>query len=71
MGFWIIGFIDRLHIVTTNNCNTIANSHTLRITAANPSHFAFTSRFQVTDLNNGDSSASMLTSVLSGEFPAT
>jgi hypothetical protein len=32
---------------------------------------AFISRFLVTDLNNEDSPASVLTSLLSGEYPAT
>jgi hypothetical protein len=27
-----IGFIDNLQVVTTNNCNTIADFHTLQIT---------------------------------------
>jgi hypothetical protein len=34
---WIgleVGFIDHLQIVTTGNCNTIANLHTLQITTA-------------------------------------
>jgi hypothetical protein len=35
------------------------------------SQFAFTSRFLVTDLNNEDSPASVLTLLLSGEYPAT
>jgi hypothetical protein len=35
MGFrLVIGFIEHLQIVTTNNCSTIANSHTLQFTAA-------------------------------------
>jgi hypothetical protein len=29
----VIGFIERLQIVTTNNYSTIANSHTLLFTA--------------------------------------
>jgi hypothetical protein len=61
------GFIDDLHtpVATTNNYNAIANPH------AKSSRFAFTSRFLVTGFNNGDSSASVLTSLLSGEYPAT
>jgi hypothetical protein len=53
-----VGFFDHLQVVTTNNYNTIANFHTLQITAAHAKSFqcAFTSRFPVTDLNNGDSS---------------
>jgi hypothetical protein len=38
---------------------------------AKPSQFSFTSRFLVTDLNNEDSPVSVLTSLLSGEYPAT
>jgi hypothetical protein len=57
-----IGFIDHLYVVTTNNYNTIANFHTLQITIAHTKSFqcAVTSRFPVTDLNKGDSSASVL-----------
>jgi hypothetical protein len=32
---------------------------------------ALTRRFLATDFNNGDSSASVLTSLLSGEYPTT
>jgi hypothetical protein len=48
-------------------------SHILHITRAHAksSQFAFTIHFLVTDLNDGDSSASVLTSLLSGEYPAT
>jgi hypothetical protein len=69
----VIGFIDNFRIVITSNCNAIANLHNLPITTANakPSQSVFTSRFPVTDLNNGDSSASVLALILSGEYPAT
>jgi hypothetical protein len=69
----VIGFIDYLQIVTASNYNTIASLHTLQITAvhAKPSQSASTSRFQVSDLNNGESSALVLTSLLSGEYPTT
>jgi hypothetical protein len=30
----VIGFIEHLQIVTTNNCSTITNSHTLQLTTA-------------------------------------
>jgi hypothetical protein len=68
-----IVFTDDLHIVTTSNYISIANFHNLQITTveAKPSQSASTSRFPVTDLNNGDSSASALTSLLSGEYPTT
>jgi hypothetical protein len=68
-----IGFIDHLQIVTTRNYNAIANCHTLQITAAHvkPLQSVFTCRFPVIDLNNGDSSASVLTLLLSGEYPTT
>jgi hypothetical protein len=51
------GVLDlRLEVVTTNNYNTIANFYTLQIATAHANSFqpAFTSRFQVTDINNGD-----------------
>jgi hypothetical protein len=58
-------------MVTTNKYNAIANLHNLQISTAHvkPSQSAFTSRFPVTDLKNGDSSTSVLTSLLSGERP--
>jgi hypothetical protein len=57
-------FVNRLQIVTTSNYGDTA----LQITRAhtNSSQFAFTSRFLVTDLNNGDSAASVLTSLPAG-----
>jgi hypothetical protein len=70
-----VEFIDHLYIqlVTTSNYSTIANLHSSQITKAQakPSQSAFTSRFLVTDFNNGDSSTSMLTSLLSGEYPTS
>jgi hypothetical protein len=30
----VIGFIDNLQLVTTTNCNAIANSHILQFTTA-------------------------------------
>jgi hypothetical protein len=58
---------------TTSNYSAIANLDTLQITTARAksSQSAFTSRFLVTDLNSGDSSASVLTSLVSGEYPTT
>jgi hypothetical protein len=57
---------------TTSNYSTIANLHNSQTTAANTkSSQSFTNRFPVTDLNNEDSSASVLTSLLSGEFEHT
>jgi hypothetical protein len=54
-------FIDNLKVVTTNNSNTIADVHILKITAANTKSFpacsAFTRRFLVTASNNGYFSA--------------
>jgi hypothetical protein len=54
-------------LVTTSNYNAIANPHTLQITIthASSSQFGFTSRVLVTDINNGDSSASVLSLLLS------
>jgi hypothetical protein len=50
-----------------------ANPHTLQINRANAksSHFVFTCRSLVTDLNNEDSSVSVFGSLLLGEYPAT
>jgi hypothetical protein len=58
------GFIDHLYIPlgTTSNYSAIADLHALQITATNtkhsPARSAFSSRFLVTDVNSGDSSAS-------------
>jgi hypothetical protein len=56
--------------VTTSNYSVIVNLHTLQITRAQakPSQSVFTSRHLVTDLNNVDTSDSVLTSILSGEY---
>jgi hypothetical protein len=35
----VIGFIDPLKFVTTNNYNTIANFHTLQVTIAHAKSF--------------------------------
>jgi hypothetical protein len=55
-----IGFIDHFTIwlVTTLNYSAIANFQSLQITTAHTKSFqsAFTSRFPITDLNNGHSS---------------
>jgi hypothetical protein len=67
MGF---GLVTRLiahfdtRLVTTSNYSANANLHTLQITRAHAeSSQSFTSHFLVTNLNNGDSSASMLMSL--------
>jgi hypothetical protein len=54
-----------------NNYCTTANLHTLHINKAHakPSQSASTSRVPVADLHNGDYSASVLTSLMSGEYP--
>jgi hypothetical protein len=51
----------------------IDNLNAVQITRveAKSSRSAFASRFQVTDPNNGDSSASVLTSLLCGEYATT
>jgi hypothetical protein len=68
----VIGFIEHLQLVIISNYSAIANLHTLQITRAQAKpQSAFTVRFRVTDLNNGNSSASVLTSLLSGEYPTT
>jgi hypothetical protein len=50
----VIGFIEHLQMMTTSNYNALANSCTRVLTAARTksSHYAFTSRFLVTDPNN-------------------
>jgi hypothetical protein len=70
---WRLDLLTTYRSLTTSNYSAIANLHILQITTAHakPSQSAFTSRFLVTDLNNGDSSASVLTSLLSGEYPTT
>jgi hypothetical protein len=59
-----IGFIEHINtwLVTTLNYSAIANLHDLQITTAHITSFqsVVISRFPVTDLNNGDSSASVL-----------
>jgi hypothetical protein len=74
MGFQLeIGFTDHLQFVTASNYNTIGNLQTLQITTAHAksSHSASSSCFLVTGHNNGDSSPSVLTLLLSGEYPTT
>jgi hypothetical protein len=71
MGFGLkIGFIDHFNtqLVTTINYNGITDLHTLQITTAHAKSIqsAFSSCFPVTGLNNGDSSASVLTSLSTG-----
>jgi hypothetical protein len=68
MGFGLVtGFFEHLYmqLITASNYSAIANVHTLYITSAHTksSQSAFTSCFLVMDLNNGDSSASVLTSL--------
>jgi hypothetical protein len=50
---------------------TIADFRTLQSLHAKSSQSAFTSRFLVKDLNNEDSPACVLMSLLSSEYPAT
>jgi hypothetical protein len=58
---------------TTSTYNAIADPNTLQITTACAKYFqsALISRFLVTNLNTGDSSAYVVTSLLSGEYPTT
>jgi hypothetical protein len=66
----VIQFIDHLQIKIRSNYGAIAILHTLQITAARTKpQSAFTSLFPVTDLKNGDSSGSVLTSLLSSKYP--
>jgi hypothetical protein len=59
--------------VTTLNYSAIANLHISQITTAHakPSQFAVSSSFPATASNNRDASASVLMSLLSGEYPTT
>jgi hypothetical protein len=63
-------FIDHLYtwLRTTSTHNAIADIYILQITREHtkPSQSAFTSRFLVMDLNNGDSSASVVTPLPAG-----
>jgi hypothetical protein len=76
-GFGLVNaFIDHLFTPprTTSNYSAITNLHTLRITTAvaEPQSFIkFPSRCLVRALNIGDSSAFVLTPLLSGEYPTT
>jgi hypothetical protein len=60
-----IGFIDYFNIQLVTKNDAVTELNTLQITRAHAksSQSAFTSRFLVTDINNGDSSASVLTSL--------
>jgi hypothetical protein len=62
------GFIDHLQMVTISNYGVITNFHTSQITGAHAksSQSPFTSRFVVTDLNNGESTASLPMSLSAG-----
>jgi hypothetical protein len=70
-------FIDHLYppLRTTSNYSAIADLHTLQITTESTKHFpaycVFTSRSLATASNSEDSSASVLTSLRSGEYPKT
>jgi hypothetical protein len=66
IGYWIYWPLTRLG--TRSTYNAIADCHILQITRAHAksSQSDFTSRFLVTDLNSGDSSASVLTSFSAG-----
>jgi hypothetical protein len=71
IGFGLVnGFIDHLYtrLGTTSTHNAIADLHILQITRAHTksSQSTFTSRFLVVDLNNGDSSASVVTPLPTG-----
>jgi hypothetical protein len=66
---WMIGFIALMHSATSTY-NAIADLHVLQLTRAHAksSQSAFTSRFLVTDTNNGDSSASVVTLLPAGYY---
>jgi hypothetical protein len=71
-GEWIF---DHLYtrLGTTSIYKAIAHLHASEFsrTHVKSSQFAFTSRFLATDRNNRDSSASVLTSLLTGEYATT
>jgi hypothetical protein len=62
-----------MNLLTTCTHYSELQVHTLQITRARAksSQSDFTGRFLVTDLNNEHSSASVLTSLLFGEYPTT
>jgi hypothetical protein len=68
--FWVIGFIDHVQVVSTNNSNTIADFYTSQITIPYAKSSAacsvFTRSFLVTASNNGYSCAFGLKSSLNG-----
>jgi hypothetical protein len=66
-------FIGHLYTQLLITSYAIANPHKLEITRAHAksSQFSFTSRFLVMDLNNIDYSASVFTSLVSGEYRLT
>jgi hypothetical protein len=61
----LIGHLYARYAIVIPRNLKIARAHT------KSSQFAFISRFLVTDLNNTDSSASVFTSLVSGQYPAT
>jgi hypothetical protein len=63
------GFIDRSELQVITALSLISTLH--KSLNAKSSQFAFTSRFLVKYPNNEDSPASVLTSLMSGEYPAT
>jgi hypothetical protein len=66
-----VGYLYTQFVTTSSLIITLSLIHTLyrSLERAKSSQFPFTSRFLVTDLNNKNSSASVLTSLLS-EYPA-
>jgi hypothetical protein len=64
------GFIVHLYtqLGTTSTYKAIADLHTLHSTRVHckSSQYVFTSRFLITDLNNGDSSDSVVTPLPAG-----
>jgi hypothetical protein len=71
MGFGLVnGFIDHLHarLGTTSTYKAIADLHALKITRLHPksSQYDFISPILTTNLNNGDSSAYVVTPLLAG-----
>jgi hypothetical protein len=68
-------FIDHSYtqLITTSNYSAFANLHTLQIIRAHAKSFqsASISRFPVTDLNNRNSSASVLMSLPTASYSTT
>jgi hypothetical protein len=75
MGFGLQNDLMTTQLGTTNDYSATANPHTLQITAmptkSFPVCYVFINHSLATASNSGDSSASVLTSLLSGKYSTT